>query len=275
MAFMLTRAQVVRCAISCVGSLACLGVTGCSGGLREMGTIGVTDSLDEVLADEQMEAGQRLLEHKTNEYEEQILPYRVDVPLGQTVTLANVDAEIVLTNPKNGENIVSTMADFVNWDGEIEVRIDGVMLYDSMEDAMGSEELGSIAYAKLVGEVDEPVLVMHTTLRNVDAVSRDETGCFDVNFLRPTYIPAGSDGSIFVVAELAAFDGAPKEADVNERLTHRFELIQGETRALTTTWRFPLVADFSTLKVRPSLSATNPGPVVFLLGEGFYDETDV
>lgn len=222
------------------------------------------------MADEDMASVNEALDESRSEYEEQIQPYRRDIALGETASLANIDADITVTNPSTGEQVQSKMGDFVSWDGTLDVSIDSAVLYGSLDEASQSQNLGELTSSRSVVGDDEKILTVQATVANVDAIPWSEGGYFSVDFLAPMYTAAGATDVINGV--IVAFDGAPDEAQTNEKLKSKFLLEQGQTKVLTTAWRLVVEGEASTLCIRPSMNLNEPGPIKFLLGLGGGDE---
>lgn len=222
------------------------------------------------MADEDMASVNEALDESRPEYEEQIQPYRRDIALGETASLANIDADITVTNPSTGEQVQSKMGDFVSWDGTLDVSIDSAVLYGSLDEALQSQNLGELTSSRSVVGDDEKILTVQATVANVDAIPWSEGGYFSVDFLAPMYTAAGAADVINGV--IVAFDGAPDEAQTNEKLKSKFLLEQGQTKVLTTAWRLVVEGEASTLCIRPSMNLNEPGPIKFLLGLGGGDE---
>ena len=222
------------------------------------------------MADEDMASVNEALDESRSEYEEQIQPYRRDIALGETASLANIDADITVTNPSTGEQVQSKMGDFVSWDGTLDVSIDSAVLYGSLDEALQSQNLGELTSSRSVVGDDEKILTVQATVANVDAIPWSEGGYFSVDFLAPMYTAAGAADVINGV--IVAFDGAPDEAQTNEKLKSKFLLEQGQTKVLTTAWRLVVEGEASTLCIRPSMNLNEPGPIKFLLGLGGGDE---
>lgn len=222
------------------------------------------------MADEDMASVNEALDESRPEYEEQIQPYRRDIALGETASLANIDADITVTNPSTGEQVQSKMGDFVSWDGTLDVSIDFAVLYGSLDEALQSQTLGELTSSRSVVGDAEKILTVQATVTNVDATPWSEGGYFSVDFLAPMYTAAGAADVINGV--IVAFDGAPDEAQTNEKLKSKFLLEQGQTKVLTTAWRLVVEGEASTLCIRPSMNLNEPGPIKFLLGLGGGDE---
>ena len=104
------------------------------------------------------------------------------------------------------------------------------------------------------------------TLTNVDAVSRRDDGLFNTDAFNPTYTLTDAVYPASFRSAIASFDGAVEEAKTNEKLSDCFSLNVGETKSLTAGWWVDGGCDMSTLQIRPSLSATDQGPIIFDLG---------
>lgn len=278
MAITVTRRCFVRGTALFMGLMGSMELAGCAASAREASSsVSASDGQETAAADEveEMAAINEGSVAKKSEYEEQIKPYRQDFPLGQTASLANIDADIVITNPNNGEKVTSKLADYVPWDGAIEVSVDAAAVYGSIDEAMRENQLGQLTDSRSVVSGDEKIVVVQATVTNVDAVSHGQDGYFSVLFLAPSYTPVASETSETISASLIAFDGAPAEASTNAALVSKFALEQGQTRVFTTAWRLVLEADLSTLCIRPSLTLEKPGPVKFLLDLDGGDESAV
>lgn len=247
-------------------------LTACSPIASQESSQNSTETEQEVAAaDEDMASINNALDESKSEYEEQIQPYRRDVALGETASLANIDADIMVTNPNTGEQIQSKMSDFVSWDGTLDVSIGSAVLYDSLDEAIQSQNLGELTSSRSAVGDDEKILVVQATVTNVDATPWSEGGYFNVEFLAPMYVAAGAYEDT-INGVIVAFDGAPDEALVNEKLKSKFLLEQGQTKVLTTSWRLVVEGETSTLCIRPSMNLNEPGPIKFLLGLGDGDE---
>ena len=206
------------------------------------------------------------LEQLHDEHEEEISSYMQTVSIGETVTLANMDVEITVTSYITGEEIKTKMSDFVAWDGTLDVSIDGASAYESIQDAASAESLGSIIKSAPASGQSAFILVVHMTLTNVDAVSRRDDGLFNTDAFNPTYTLADAAYPASFRSAIASFDGAVEEAKTNEKLSDCFSLNVGEKKSLTAGWWVDGDCDMSTLQIRPSLSATDQGPIIFDLG---------
>lgn len=259
MSMAFTRRSFCKTAVVAAGLICCAGV---SWGLLPSADAA---SLGAVPTDKDKAVNDRLRE-KAAEYEEQIQPYRRDVELGETASLANIDADIMITNPNTGEQVQSKMHDFVSWDGTLDVTVDAVALYGSLGEAIRAQRLSGIVGVRSDGDDDGQVVVVQTTVTNVDATPGNEDGYFNVGFLAPMYMAMGATASDVISAALVAFDGAPTEALVNEKLKSKFILEQGQTKVFTTAWHLVVEAEPSTLCIRPSMNLNELGPIKFLLG---------
>lgn len=119
------------------------------------------------------------------------------------------------------------------------------------------------------------ILVEHIRVTNIDAAMRDpeeaNLGYFSLDAFQPSY-PRTADGSVenltwrnYFPGELAAFDGVPEGLSEGSRFANDYALAVGETRVLTIAWWVD-GAHPSLIVLRPSLSASNPGPITFNLG---------
>ena len=206
------------------------------------------------------------LEQLHDGHEEEISSYMQTASIGETFALANMDVEITVTNYITGEEIKTKMPDFVPWDGTLEVLIDGVRTYESIQDAALAEPLGTIIKSAPASGQRAFALVVHMTLTNVDAVSRRDDGLFNTDAFNPTYTLTDAAYPASFRSAIASFDGAVEEAKTNEKLSDCFSLNPGETKFLTAGWWVDGDCDMSTLQIRPSLSATDQGPIIFDLG---------
>ncbi len=206
------------------------------------------------------------LEQLHDGHEEEISSYMQTASIGETFALANMDVEITVTNYITGEEIKTKMPDFVPWDGTLEVSIDGVRTYESIQDAALAEPLGTIIKSAPASGQRAFALVVHMTLTNVDAVSRRDDGLFNTDAFNPTYTLTDAAYPASFRSAIASFDGAVEEAKTNEKLSDCFNLNPGETKFLTAGWWVDGGCDMSTLQIRPSLSATDQGPIIFDLG---------
>ena len=206
------------------------------------------------------------LEQLHDEHEEEISSYMQTVNIGETFALANMDVEVTVTNYITGEKIKAKMPDFVAWDGTLEVSIDGASTYESIQDAASAESLGTIIKSAPASGQSAFILVVHMTLTNVDAVSRRDDGLFNTDAFNPTYTLTDAVYPASFRSAIASFDGAVEEAKTNEKLSDCFSLNVGEAKSLTAGWWVDGGCDMSTLQIRPSLSATDQGPIIFDLG---------
>ena len=206
------------------------------------------------------------LEQLHDEHEEEISSYMQTVNIGETFALANMDVEITVTSYITGEEIKTKMSDFVAWDGTLDVSIDGASAYESIQDAASAESLGSIIKSAPASGQSAFILVVHMTLTNVDAVSRRDDGLFNTDAFNPTYTLTDAVYPASFRSAIASFDGAVEEAKTNEKLSDCFSLNVGEAKSLTAGWWVDGDCDVSTLQIRPSLSATDQGPIIFDLG---------
>ncbi len=206
------------------------------------------------------------LEQLHDEHEGEISSYMQTANIGETVALANMDVEVTVTNYITGEEIKTKMPDFVPWDGTLEVSIDGASTYESIQDAASAESLGTIIKSAPTSGQSAFILVVHMTLTYVDATSRRDDGLFNTDAFNPTYTLADAAYPASFRSAIASFDGAVEEAKTNEKLLDCFSLNVGETKSLTAGWWVDGDCDMSTLQIRPSLSATDQGPIIFDLG---------
>ena len=206
------------------------------------------------------------LEQLHDEHEEEISSYMQTANIGETVALANMDVEVTVTNYITGEKIKAKMPDFVAWDGTLDVSIDGASTYESIQDAASAESLGTIIKSAPASGQSAFILVVHMTLTNVDAVSRRDDGLFNTDAFNPTYTLTDAVYPASFRSAIASFDGAVEEAKTNEKLSDCFSLNVGEAKSLTAGWWVDGDCDVSTLQIRPSLSATDQGPIIFDLG---------
>ena len=206
------------------------------------------------------------LEQLHDEHEEEISSYMQTVNIGETFALANMDVEITVTSYITGEEIKTKMSDFVAWDGTLDVSIDGASAYESIQDAASAESLGTIIKSAPASGQSAFILVVHMTLTNVDATSRRDDGLFNTDAFNPTYTLTDAVYPASFRSAIASFDGAVEEAKTNEKLSDCFSLNVGEAKSLTAGWWVDGGCDMSTLQIRPSLSATDQGPIIFDLG---------
>ena len=195
-------------------------------------------------------------------WEESIASRKKTYALGETVLLTNVDG----------------MTPFLAWNGTLETTVLDATLYDSLEEAQTVGDLGTVLTAEAPSTLSVPqVLVMHVRVTNIDAVMRDPEeaalGFFSLDAFQPSY-PRTADGIMdnltwrnYFSAELAAFDGVPEGLAEGSRFINDYALATGETRTLTMAWWVD-GAHPSLITLRPSLSASNPGPITFDLGLG-------
>lgn len=122
--------------------------------------------------------------------------------------------------------------------------------------------------------VEPKLLVVRIEVTNVDAVPDDSAegyggSLFPLSSLGPSY-PYSNDAvdlwMSYVSATLAAFDGAPEGLSPQSPYRNDYVLACGESRVLTVAWWVEGSIDPSHIVVRPLLSASNPGPIVFELG---------
>ena len=261
----LTRRQVLYSAsLALAGLPSILALFGCGDSSQfEQTTQVVSGSQQPTEEDQQIN---ETLEQLHDEHEEEISSYMQTVNVGETFALANMDAEITVTNYITGEEIKTKMPDFVAWDGTLEVSIDGASTYESIQDAASAESLGTIIKSAPTSGQSAFILVVHMTLTNVDATSRRDDGLFNTDAFNPTYTLTDAVYPASLQSTIASFDGAVEEAKTNEKLSDCFSLNVGETKSLTAGWWVDGDCDMSTLQIRPSLSATDRGPVIFDLG---------
>ena len=229
-------------------------------------------------ADMEKKVGQE--RDKLADYETQLAPYKQVVPLGEAFSLANLeDAPITITTP-TGENVRTNVTKFVSWVGTLDVIMLDVALYDSLEEAQAAAELGTVLQpAPPKGIADPKLLVMRLEVTNVDATPgytvEEPEEYFPINTFKP-YQPYADEaaGSFmdYTGGTLATFDGTPEGIEPQSPYVNDFALPVGETRVLTASWWIDGAVDPSLIVVRPSLSASNPGPVTFNLGLGGGDE---
>ena len=261
----LTRRQVLYSApLALAGLPSIFALFGCGDSSQpEQATQGVSGGQQPTEEDQQIN---ETLEQLRDEHEEEISSYMQTVNVGETFALANMDAEITVTNYITGEEIKTKMPDFVAWDGTLEASIDGASTYESIQDAASAESLGTIIKSAPASGQSAFILVVHMTLTNVDAVSRRDDGLFNTDAFNPTYTLTDAVYPASFRSAIASFDGAVEEAKTNEKLSDCFSLNVGETKSLTAGWWVDGGCDMSTLQIRPSLSATDQGPIIFDLG---------
>ena len=261
----LTRRQVLYSApVALAGLPSILALFGCGDSSQfEQTTQAAAGSQQPTEEDRQINEA---LEQLHDEHEEEISSYMQTVNVGETFALANMDAEITVTNYITGEEIKTKMPDFVAWDGTLEASIDGASTYESIQDAASAESLGTIIKSAPTSGQSAFILVVHMTLTNVDATSRRDDGLFNTDAFNPTYTLTDAVYPASLQSTIASFDGAVEEAKTNEKLSDCFSLNVGETKSLTAGWWVDGDCDMSTLQIRPSLSATDRGPVIFDLG---------
>ena len=261
----LTRRQVLYSAsLALAGLPSMLALFGCGDSSQfEQTTQAASGSQQPTEEDRQIN---ETLEQLHDEHEEEISSYMQTASIGETFALANMDVDITVINQITGEEIQTKMPDFVAWDGTLEVSIDGVRAYESIQDAALAEPLGTIIKSAPASGQRAFALVVHMTLTNVDAVSRRDDGLFNTDAFNPTYTLTDAAYPAPFRSAIASFDGAVEEAKTNEKLSDCFSLNVGETRSLTAGWWVDGDCDMSTLQIRPSLSATDQGPIIFDLG---------
>lgn len=207
------------------------------------------------------------LEANLEAHEREIASLLTRVPVGETVALKNID-----------------MPDgtYVGWTGTLEACIDEATLYDSIDAALASHDLGTVLYYNSPESYgsDALFLVIRLTVHNVDAVPGFSSGMpqetFESGDFYPSYRASRAlDDSwmYYMGASLASFDGASEGVSVHSFDSNNFALEPGETRTLTMGFWLPGPSsengsdlDLSSIVIRPSLSADNPGPVIFELG---------
>ena len=222
-------------------------------------------------SEEEMEANMSKEEKALAEYEEQLAPYRKTVSIGETCSLANLaDAKIAITNSYTGEKIEMNVPRSVAWTGTLEVTVDDAALYATLAEAQAACDLGAVLNENPPESVGSSplLLVMHVTVTNADATPGFDAATvwdyFSIDAFRPIY-----RGDIAMASgTLATFDGAPEGLDPQSPNSNNYSLAQGETRTLTIGWWVDGSRDLSDIILRPSLSATMPGPVTFELGLG-------
>lgn len=214
---------------------------------------------------------------KLAEYEEQLAPYKQTVPLGTTFSLANLEnAPITITTP-SGEQVQAKVPTYVPWVGTLNVTVLDATLYDSLEDAQATNDLGVVLNPTPPESPSDPkLLVMRIEVTNVDATPgytvKTPWEYFALDAFRP-YSPDADEAvetrsGLGFAADLATFDGAPEGLDPQSPYGNDFALAIGETRVLTVSWWVEGAVDPALIVVRPSLSATSPGPITFDLGFG-------
>ena len=207
------------------------------------------------------------------EYEEQLVPYKQTVPLGKTFSLANLDdAPIVITTPA-GKPIETSVSRFVSWVGTLNATVLDTTLCDSLEEAQKTSDLGTVINPTPPKHIADPrLLVMHVKVTNVDAIpgytAEEPEEYFPIGTFKP-YQPHADEaaGSFmdYTGGTLATFDGAPEGIEPQSPYVNDFALPVGETRVLTASWWVDGAVDPSLIVVRPSLSASEPGPITFEL----------
>ena len=217
---------------------------------------------------EEMEAYMSKEERALAEYEGQLAPYKKTVSIGETCSLANLDdAKITITNSYTGDKIETNVPKFVSWTGTLEASVDDATLYGTLAEAQAACDLGVVFYENPPEAIESPLLlVMHVTVTNVDATPGVDVATvwdyFSIDAFRPVY-----RGDIAMMGgNLATFDGAPEGLDPQSPYSNDYSLAQGETRTLTIGWWVDGSRDLSDIILRPSLSASMPGPVIFELG---------
>ena len=207
------------------------------------------------------------------EYEEQLVPYKQTVPLGKTSSLANLDdAPIVITTPA-GKPIETSVSRFVSWVGTLNATVLDTTLCDSLEEAQKTSDLGTVINPTPPKHIADPrLLVMHVKVTNVDAIpgytAEEPEEYFPIGTFKPYQPHAdGAAGSFmdYTGGTLATFDGAPEGIEPQSPYANDFALPIGETRTLTASWWVDGAVDPSLIVVRPSLSASEPGPITFEL----------
>lgn len=208
-------------------------------------------------------------------YEQELAPYKQTVPLGQTISLRNLSDATLTVTTLAGEQVQANVAKYVPWVGTLDVTLLDATLYDSLENAQETAELGTVL-REAPGYLEEPrLLVMHIKVTNVDATpgftSETPGEYFALDAFQPLYPYSDAAANSFLnyeLATLATFDGAPEGLDPQSPYTNDFALVIGETRVLTIGWWVNGAIDPRNIIVRPSLSANNPGPITFDLGLG-------
>ena len=114
---------------------------------------------------------------------------------------------------------------------------------------------------------------MHLEVTNVDATPGYTAGAPEEYFALGAFKPyhpyadeAAGSFMDYTGGTLATFDGAPEGIEPQSPYVNDFALPVGETRVLTASWWIDGAVDPSLIVVRPSLSASNPGPVTFESG---------
>lgn len=200
------------------------------------------------------------------DYEQQLTPYKQTVPLGSTFPLANLDNAPITITTYEGVKIETNVHSFVSWDGTINAAVLDATLYPSIGFAQKTNNLGAILDPPPQSLEDPQLLVMHIEVSNIDAVSTGTSEYFPIGTFKPMYPYANeAAGSYmdYVSASLATFDGAPEGIDQASPYANDFALPVGDTRVLTAGWWVPGDIDPSLIIIRPSLSASNPGPIFF------------
>lgn len=189
--------------------------------------------------------------------------FRRMAPFGEPCALANVEG--------------GPVARFVSWSGTLNVEVLDAKIYGSLEEAQENCTLGMVLQGDDAGLYDQlyerkALLVMRVSVENVDAVSDAPSGLFAVDAFSPTWPLVDEQGNqlsswlFFRRGELATFDGAPDGFDPTSYDRNDFALAPGETRVLTLGWWIDGAADPASIVLRPSLSASEPGPFTLNLG---------
>ena len=146
------------------------------------------------------------------------------------------------------------------WTGEMDVTLDACRLYDSLEDAQRSDDLGTVFYssddARLQGK---KVLTITLTLSNENAVSvvRDDAANVIVgSFFTPYYLVQTNEGATEVPLRGLSFSGVPYVDDPMHEVD--FALPAGESVTVTFGFLVDDALDPSDIVLAPSCNGVRP-----------------
>ena len=146
------------------------------------------------------------------------------------------------------------------WTGEMDVTLDSCRLYDSLEDAQCSEDLGTVFYAsddvRLQGK---KVLTITLTLSNKNAVSAVKDDAANVivgSFFTPYYLVETNEGPTEVPLRELSFSGVPYDDDPMHEVD--FALPVGASVTVTFGFLVDDALDPSSIVLAPSCNGAHP-----------------
>lgn len=212
--------------------------------------------------DPESAARQAQFEAASLEYDRSIQSSMQHIAIGETATLSN-DAAIS-----------------VPWDGSMEVTLENATLYTTTLEAAETFDIGNVFIDDVTAREwygdDCQLLVLQVKVTNIDAIST--TGdYFAVDPFTPYYPFWNGDTeeipwTSYAPCELATFNGTPQGVSASSRDVNNFDLAAGETKEMVLGYWVPGssyvmgCSDISTLVLRPSLNANEPGIFIFELG---------